>query len=307
MAAAAARGARWATAGGFPLLPALCDALRVPPPLARSYQAGLAAFHAAHGGSTALLALLVACVLIPLGRAAGTPLFAAVGRRALRRAAPGGDGPVGAAALRKWCEASWKLVAYTTLTAFGLAVTAGQPWAADTTLLWAGWPEAHDHPPPLRAFYAAQVGHYLYSAVDLCCWETRRKDFAAMLAHHGATLALLLVSFAFSFLRVGALIEVLHDACDVWMEGAKLCKYAGFNAWSTAIFVVFLLSWVALRMLLLPLVVIRSTSVETAVLLAAHGGGAAHVAARCVCVRGRGTTSENLLLLLGGLLSSSSR
>jgi len=121
------------------------------------------------------------------------------------------------------------------------------------------------------------MGHYLYSLVDLTVWESRRKDHVAMVVHHAATLALLAVSFYFSFLRVGAVIEVLHDACDVWMEAAKLCNYAGLQSSATALFVVFVAAWLLLRMLAFPLVVIRSTSVEAAaVLLDGYGSTAAN-------------------------------
>ena len=129
----------------------------------------------------------------------------------------------------------------------------------------------------LRFFYSWQMGHYLYSLVDLVFWETRRKDHTAMLVHHGATISLLAVSFYYSFLRVGAVIEVLHDACDVWMEAAKLCNYAGLQGFATALFVIFVAAWLLLRMVAFPLVVIRSTSVEAAaVLLHGYGSTAAN-------------------------------
>jgi ceramide synthetase len=116
----------------------------------------------------------------------------------------------------------------------------------------------------LRLFYAWQMGHYVYGLVDQLVWESRRKDHAAMVVHHGATLALLSVSFAFNFLRVGALIEVLHDACDVWMEAAKLNVYLQWSNGATVLFVVFMAAWVLLRMAYFPLVIIRSTCLEAA-------------------------------------------
>jgi|APGre2960657444_1045066.scaffolds.fasta_scaffold00595_7 hypothetical protein len=128
----------------------------------------------------------------------------------------------------------------------------------------------------MRYFYAWQMGHYLYGLVDQLVWESRRKDHAAMVVHHACTFALLAVSFSYSFLRVGALIEVLHDACDVWMEAAKLFNYAGYSNISTAIFVLFISSWLGLRLAYFPLVVIRSTSVEAATLLLGAFGPSAY-------------------------------
>ena len=108
--------------------------------------------------------------------------------------------------------------------------------------------------------------------------------------HHLATLALLAISFHWSFLRVGSVIMLLHDACDVWMEAAKLCNYAGLQGFATALFVIFVASWLLLRMVAFPLVVIRSTSVEAAaVLLDGYGSTPAN---RIIWA------SFNLLLLL---------
>lgn len=271
--AGASRGAAWATWGGLPTLPRACAALSPPPAGAtfREYSSGLAAWRAQHGATAVAQTLLAACVLIPAARALSDPLFAAAGAALLPRR-PGAGAP-SATSLRKWREACWKLLCYASLTCAGLAVVANQPWAAasGSALLWRGWPGEHAHSPGLRAFYAWQMGHYLYGSLDLLVWESRRKDHAAMAVHHAATFALLAVSFAFSFLRVGAVIEVLHDACDVWMEAAKLCRYAGARAASTAFFVLFLAAWLALRMAYFPLVVIRSTSVEASALLEWYG------------------------------------
>jgi ceramide synthetase len=274
VSAGAARGAGWAALGGLPLLPRACAALRTPPPGAppfRDYGPGLAAWRAAHGREAVVHTLLCAVVLIPLARAVAEPLFDAAGRSALRRGRAPAAPPPTATARRKWREACWKLCSYGALTGAGLWVAAAEPWSLQTSLLWRGWPYEHAHPARLRAFYAWQMGHYLYGLVDQLVWESRRKDHAAMLLHHAATFALLAVSFHFSFLRVGAVIEVLHDACDVWMEAAKLCNYARLQAASTLLFVVFVAAWLALRMAYFPLVVIRSTSVEASALLEWYG------------------------------------
>ena len=69
---------------------------------------------------------------------------------------------------------------------------------------------------------------------------------------------------------------LLHDACDVWMEAAKLCNYARLRRSSTALFLVFLASWLALRMAYFPFVVIRSTSLEASALLEWYGPSAAN-------------------------------
>jgi len=143
VAAAAGRGAAWASIGGLPLLPPACMAMRSPPTaFVQDYEPGLAAWRAAHGWSAFWLMLLFACVIIPAGRAIAERLFDAAGRHVLGRRT---RKPLSAARLQKWREASWKLSSYGSLAAFGLSVTLSQPWASNTQLLWEGWPNEHHH------------------------------------------------------------------------------------------------------------------------------------------------------------------
>ena len=60
------------------------------------------------------------------------------------------------------------------------------------------------------------------------------------------------------FQRVGAVVMALHDPSDVFLDAAKLSDYLGLEAASVIFFVLLLLSWGALRLVLLPFWVIRS-------------------------------------------------
>lgn len=72
---------------------------------------------------------------------------------------------------------------------------------------------------------------------------------------------------------------LLHDACDVFMEGAKLAKYAKQDGASVGLFACFTVAWVLLRLVCFPLFVIRSslweaprlTGVDPAVLQGLNG------------------------------------
>ena len=61
--------------------------------------------------------------------------------------------------------------------------------------------------------------------------KVRRKDFAESLAHHVVTLALLYYSFYANFVRPGLIIMLLHDVSDIFLEAAKLARYAGRQVW----------------------------------------------------------------------------
>jgi ceramide synthetase len=56
---------------------------------------------------------------------------------------------------------------------------------------------------------------------------------------------------------------LLHDACDVLMEGAKIAKYCDREDLATVLFGSFSVAWLLLRLMFFPLVVIRSTIYES--------------------------------------------
>ena len=55
------------------------------------------------------------------------------------------------------------------------------------------------------------------------------------------------------------MIMVCHEANDIFLELAKMAKYAGKEAVATATFVIFTLSWFATRIYFFPMRVINST------------------------------------------------
>jgi ceramide synthetase len=65
--------------------------------------------------------------------------------------------------------------------------------------------------------------------------DVRRKDFWAMFIHHIATIILIGYSYTVNFVRNGILVLMCHDPCDVFMEAAKLFKYAGVQVLSPSL------------------------------------------------------------------------
>ncbi|KAK9811896.1 hypothetical protein WJX72_012030 [[Myrmecia] bisecta] len=160
---------------------------------------------------------------------------------------------------QKFCEALWKFLVYGTFFALGLNAIHDQPYLRDTSFFWRGWPY-QQFGGRLRTLYCVEMAHYLSSVFMLLLWETRRKDFLVMMTHHLATLALIVLSYSADFVRVGSSIMVLHDACDIFLEGAKMLNYLKFEKTSTAVFVVFVIVWIALRLVYFPFWIIHSTS-----------------------------------------------
>jgi hypothetical protein len=65
-----------------------------------------------------------------------------------------------------------------------------------------------------------------------------------------------------SFMKVGCMVFLVHDINDIFMEAAKLARYAGHQTLCTVLFVTFMLSWFASRIYYLPVYIIRSTLTE---------------------------------------------
>lgn len=125
------------------------------------------------------------------------------------------------------------------------------PWRPQE--LWINYP----HTPlaaPIKLYYLTQLGFMCHQVLILNA-EARRKDHYQMLSHHIITIALLVGSYHMNFTRVGCLILVLMDWCDIWLPSAKMLRYLSLPTLCDASFVVFLVSWLVTRQILFLLVI----------------------------------------------------
>jgi acyl-CoA-dependent ceramide synthase len=85
----------------------------------------------------------------------------------------------------------------------------------EPTELWRNYP----HIPlaaPVKFYYLTQSAFYTHQILILNA-EARRKDHYQMLAHHFISVFLMGASYYFNFTRVGCLIMVLMDFCDIFL------------------------------------------------------------------------------------------
>lgn len=68
-----------------------------------------------------------------------------------------------------------------------------------------------------------------------------------MLSHHIITIALVYASYALHYTRVGCLLLVLMDFCDILLSLAKMLKYLEFPVAPDVTFVTFMISWLLTR------------------------------------------------------------
>jgi sphingoid base N-palmitoyltransferase len=92
-------------------------------------------------------------------------------------------------------------------------------------------------------------------------FDVRRKDFWQMFAHHMITILLIALSWVCNLHRVGSLVLLVHDCADIFLEAAKLTKYANYQKVCDIIFAIFIVVWLVTRLGLYPRI-LYSTTVE---------------------------------------------
>ncbi len=164
----------------------------------------------------------------------------------------------------KWTETCWRFTFLTAVSVWEYYHVFGQSWAWNAKEQWANYPfQSID--PPVRTLYLMQLAIYFNLFVSQFT-DVRRKDFLAMFIHHIVTIVLIGYSYSVNFVRNGILVLMCHDPCDVFLELAKLCKYAGKQLGADILFGAFVASWAFLRLFYLPFYVEHSwvvTFVET--------------------------------------------
>ncbi|KAL1135636.1 hypothetical protein V6Z11_A12G186400 [Gossypium hirsutum] len=175
----------------------------------------------------------------------------------------------------KFKESAWKCIYFLSAEFLALYVTSKEPWFNNTRHFWVGpgdqvWPDQKIKL-KLKGLYMYAAGFYTYSIFALIFWETRRSDFGVLMGHHFATVTLIVLSYIFRYAletltlifgRVGSVVLAIHDASDVFLEIGKMSKYCGAEKLTSIAFIVFVLSWILLRLIYFPFWVLWSTSYE---------------------------------------------
>ena len=141
--------------------------------------------------------------------------------------------------INKFKESAWKSLYYFSSEFFALSVIYNEPWFTNTRYFWEGpgdqtWPDQKIKFVPqlvrtnplfmwksarigfiliamtplslidrlkLKALYMYTGGFYVYSIFALVFWETRRSDFYVSMAHHFASVTLIVLSYILRYVR----------------------------------------------------------------------------------------------------------
>lgn len=147
----------------------------------------------------------------------------------------------------RFAEQGWSVVYYTLQWSFGLYIHRNLPTQIfEPSALWQDYP----HIPlagPLKFYYLTQTAFYIHQVLILNA-EARRKDHVQMMTHHVITIFLMATSYFSNFTRVGCLIMVLMDWCDIFLPLAKMIRYIEVSQFACDLtFAWFLVSWLVTR------------------------------------------------------------
>ncbi|KAN0126571.1 longevity assurance proteins LAG1/LAC1 [Russula decolorans] len=140
----------------------------------------------------------------------------------------------------RFAEQGWQVVYYSWQWSLGVYIHYYLP-----SSLWAGYPHIH-LPGIIKVYYLMQMSLYVHLVLLLNA-EAPRKDHWQMMTHHVVTIVLIVASYAYNFTRVGCLIMVLMDWCDIFFPLVKMLRYLQSQPACDIVFVWWMLSWFVTR------------------------------------------------------------
>ncbi|KAL7288938.1 hypothetical protein TKK_0016901 [Trichogramma kaykai] len=162
--------------------------------------------------------------------------------------------------LTKFCENSWRCLYYTYSFLFGLYILWDKKWLWDINHCYYNYPY---HPMTNDVWWYYMVSMAFYWSLSISQYfDVKRKDFWQMFIHHIATIVLMCFSWIGNLTRIGTLVLLVHDCADIFLEAAKMAKYANYQRVCDFIFVIFTVLWIVTRMGIFPFWIIYSTLIE---------------------------------------------
>ncbi|XP_031568122.1 ceramide synthase 6-like [Actinia tenebrosa] len=158
--------------------------------------------------------------------------------------------------LKKAKESSWRFVFYLSATIYGFLILRKEKWLWDPKYCFIGF-RKQIMSEELFLYYIVELGFYVSLTISQFV-DVQRKDFWQMLIHHIVTILLLGFSYATSFFRIGAVVVLVHDIADVFLEAAKVFNYAKLQKICDFLFAIFAISFFVSRLVLYPFWVVDS-------------------------------------------------
>ena len=148
-------------------------------------------------------------------------------------------------ATQRFIEQSWSIIYYVLSWGFGFYLYYKSDYFFNCYNIYANWP--HDKlSSEFKFYYLVQTANWFQQCIVIFL-EARRKDHIQMVSHHIITILLCTGSYISYFTRIGHIILLIMDIVDVFLSGAKILKYCGFQTICDVMFVIFMVVWIILR------------------------------------------------------------
>ena len=199
--------------------------------------------------------------------------------------------------ITKFAEYCIRLCYHFTISAFGIYYFWDKPWwnlrEGGTKLLFHDYPN-HEIPPGMIWYYLVQCAYNIEALVSLLelsleakfqnpltnygiplklTWSKDcRGDFREMFIHHVITNLLVFGSSTFRLTRIGSIVFLLHDISDVPVDLSKLANFVKWKTATIVFFVTMILVWICTRLVLFPLVAVKSVLMDSHIVTIPYGG-----------------------------------
>lgn len=107
-----------------------------------------------------------------------------------------------------------------------------------------------------------KLSYHFYELVHTIILDRKREDFPEYLLHHIMTFALIMFSYCFNYIPIGAAIMFVHDLSDLTVTILKLVVDTTHKIVETATITVQFSSWCFLRLFIFPTHIIRGLLTE---------------------------------------------
>ncbi|KAK6902744.1 acyl-CoA-dependent ceramide synthase [Kwoniella mangroviensis CBS 10435] len=145
----------------------------------------------------------------------------------------------------RFSEQGWSMLYCTVFWTLGMFTLYSVPSPTSPEQLWGTYPYT-PLPALTKFYYLAQLGWWFHQ-IYVINTEKRRKDHWQMFGHHILTITLIVTSYIANFTRIGVVIHVLMDFCDIFLPLAKMLRYLSYSRSCDLTFVIFLISWLFSR------------------------------------------------------------
>jgi len=174
--------------------------------------------------------------------------------------------------VQKYPESAWKFLFYLSTFSASVYIIFGKqccPYFDNPSMAWINYSMNDVIPQDISILYILEVSFYIHSIYAVLFLDEWRKDSLVMFIHHIITVSLLSLSFMTKAHRIGVLVILLHDGCDVIMEGTKcLLNYKSIGGLCAKImdvlsaigYISFLIFWFVCRLYWFPLKALYSSS-----------------------------------------------